>query len=149
MYSFSNSIIISERVKDVFKFFQELKFLPIVWDYILVEDISNNREMKSGLEFNTSLLSDNKNLMAKLKILEITPNKAFSILNKKGGVEIAYNYTFKEIDRYTQIHCIVEADLENFNEELATEIFEVIKEEDFHHLDKIRDYFGRVKVSNL
>ncbi|GAA0122517.1 MAG: hypothetical protein KID00_06685 [Clostridium argentinense] len=141
MYKFSNSIVIPKRLEDIFHLFAELKVFSIVWDHILNMEKLSEGPLGEGTKVKSILLSDNTELQSTAEIIDFIANKIFTIKGKRSGAQIIYKYSFKKLEEGTLIQYLAEVNFDNFQEELADQIFEVIKEEDFNHLEKLRNYF--------
>ncbi|GAA0125921.1 hypothetical protein UT300019_18230 [Clostridium sp. CTA-19] len=139
MYKFYNSILINKSIDEVFNIFSNLKFLSVIWDYILDErkDYTN---LKEGLKVKFALLNNKNKIDLELMVMDIEKNQYFSILNKKNGAKVSYRYNFIEKENATEIKYVENVHLESFHEELAEQIFEIIKDEDYNHLLKVKAY---------
>ncbi|GAA0115486.1 hypothetical protein [Clostridium senegalense] len=139
MYKFYNSILINKSVDEVFNIFSNLKFLSVIWDYILDErkDYTN---LKEGLRVKFALLNNKNKIDLELMVMDIEKNQYFSIINKKNGAKVSYRYNFIKKENATEIKYVENVHLENFHEELAEQIFEIIKDEDYNHLVKVKAY---------
>ncbi|WP_291580972.1 hypothetical protein [Clostridium sp. UBA6640] len=141
MYKFSNSIVIPKKLEDIFNLFVELKVFSIIWDHILNMEKLSEEPLGEGSKLRSIMLSDDIELQSTAEIIDFITNKIFTIKSKRGGVQTIYKYSFEELDKGTLVQYLAEVNFDNFQEDLAEQIFEVIKEDDLNHLEKLQDYF--------
>lgn len=141
MYKFSNSIVIQKKLEDIFNLFVELKVFSIIWDHILNMEKLSEEPLGEGTKLRSIMLSDDIELQSTAEIIDFITNKIFTIKSKRGGVQTIYKYSFEESDEGTLVQYLAEVNFDNFQEDLAEQIFEVIKEDDFNHLEKLQNYF--------
>lgn len=141
MYKFSNSIVIPKKLEDIFNLFVELKVFSIIWDHILNMEKLSEEPLGEGTKLRSIMLSDDIELQSTAEIIDFITNKVFSIKSKRGGVQTIYKYSFEKLDKGTLVQYLAEVNFDNFQEDLAEQIFEVIKEDDLNHLEKLQDYF--------
>lgn len=141
MYKFSNSIVIPKKLEEIFNLFVELKVFSIIWDHILNMEKLSEEPLGEGTKLRSIMLSDDIELQSTAEIIDFITNKVFTIKSKRGGVQTIYKYSFEESDKGTLVQYLAEVNFDNFQEDLAEQIFEVIKEDDLNHLEKLQDYF--------
>lgn len=141
MYKFSNSIFIPSKLENVFSVFSELRFLCVIWDYIINIELITEGKINEGSKIKFIMLNDSNKIKNTAEVIEFLPNKALGIISKKAGTEVIYRYSFVEKNGGTEIQYLEEVNLENYQPDLAEQIFEIIKEEDYTQLEKIKDYF--------
>ncbi|WP_461614775.1 SRPBCC family protein [Clostridium sp. Marseille-QA1073] len=141
MYKFSNSIVIPKKLEDIFNLFVELKVFSIIWDHILNMEKLSEEPLGEGTKLRSIMLSDDIELQSTAEIIDFITNKIFTIKSKRGGVQTIYKYSFEESDEGTLVQYLAEVNFDNFQEDLAEQIFEVIKEDDLNHLEKLQNYF--------
>lgn len=142
MYKFSNKIYIKSSIEEVFQLFSSLKVLNIFWDYVIKDKnnyLYNNKDLN---EVKVSLI-DNESIELTIKFMDVEENKYFSILNKKNGANTIYRYEFFQEKDFIEVRYTAEIYLEKFQEELANQIFEIIKEDDLNHLEKLKFYLEK------
>lgn len=141
MYKFSNSIVIPKKLEDIFNLFVELKVFSIIWDHILNMEKLSEEPLGEGTKLRSIMLSDDIELQSTAEIIDFITNKIFTIKSKRGGVQTIYKYSFEKLDEGTLVQYLAEVNFDNFQEDLAEQIFEVIKEDDLNHLEKLQNYF--------
>lgn len=141
MYKFSNSIVIPKKLEDIFNLFVELKVFSIIWDHILNMEKLSEEPLREGTKLRSIMLSDDIELQSTAEIIDFITNKVFTIKSKRGGVQTIYKYSFEKLEKGTLVQYLAEVNFDNFQEDLAEQIFEVIKEDDLNHLEKLQNYF--------
>lgn len=138
MYSFKNNIIIDKRIKSLFDFVKDFEKMSACWADIQLVKKTNIEDIGVGSRFLYYIMNGKEKNAFECEILNYTENKLLCYKMKRCGVEIIYEYNFVEIFEGTEINLIVDVDVYNYPKELATEIFNIIKEEDINHLKKLK-----------
>ncbi len=138
MYSFKNSIIVNREIEKVFEFFKNFKELSLnCMDILSIECITKG-EIREGSKFVNYVYTGENKASFESEILSCIDNKSLCYKTKRCGVEVIYEYNFIEQLDSTEINLIVDVDVYNYPKELADEIFNIIKEEDKEHIEKIK-----------
>lgn len=138
MYSFKNSITVNMEIEKVFSFFKDFKQLSLTCMDILSVECITKGEFGEGSKFVNYVASGDGKASFESEILSYIDNRSLCYKTRRCGVEVIYEYNFIEQLDSTEVNLMVDVDVYNYPKELADEIFNIIKEDDREHIEKIK-----------
>jgi uncharacterized membrane protein len=140
MAAFSDTVTIQKPIQEVFSFSTNMensnKIMPNVKQTVKMTE----GPIAEGTQFKETRVIRGKEADAVLEIIKFIPNQAFSVKSVAQGIEVIYNYQFKEVAEGTQVDFECEVKASGIMMKLIKPLFiKILKKEDGDHLRHLKN----------